>query len=228
MSAGITQHVVEFGKGGTSPAESDGRLDAPAFHRNHAPIGSVLSRILSDGTGDVLEIGSGTGQHVVEYARHAPAITWWPTDLLDSHLRSIDAWRRHEARDNVRVPVRLDASAPDWTLAAHGLPSSFTAIVCVNVIHIAPWRVTEGIVAGARRHLRPGGRLVLYGAFRRDGVHSSPGNEAFDANLRRDNSEWGVRDTADLRTLGAATGLPFAELVEMPSNNAILMFEQRA
>ena len=222
------QHVVEFGKGGTPAAESDGRLDAPAFHRNQAPIWSVLSRFLLDRTGDVLEIGSGTGQHVVQFAGQSPTITWWPSDHLDSHLRSIDAWRRHEGRDNVQAPVRLDASAPDWKLAAHGLPSSFTVMFCVNVIHIAPWRVTEGIFAGAGRHLSPGGRLILYGAFRRDGVHNAPGNEAFDADLRRDNPEWGVRDIADLRKLSEANALRFAELVEMPSNNAILVFERSA
>src|ERR1041385_7661444 len=113
MARGISEHVVEFGKGGTPPAEPDGRLDAPVFHRNHAPIWSVLSRLLSGSSGDVLEIGSGTWQHVVEFARQAPAVTWWPSDYLDGHLRSIDAWRRHEARVNVRPPVRLDASAPD-------------------------------------------------------------------------------------------------------------------
>jgi hypothetical protein len=99
---------------------------------------------------------------------------------------------------------------------------------CANVIHIAPWRVTEGIFAGAHRHLTPFGRLVLYGAFRRDGTHNSPSNEAFDANLRRDNPEWGVRDTADLRKLGDRHGLRFAELVELPSNNAILVFQRSA
>ncbi|HEY3145833.1 MAG TPA: DUF938 domain-containing protein, partial [Dongiaceae bacterium] len=120
----MPRYVVEFGNVG-APPEPDGRLDAPAFHRNHAPIWSVLSRFLSGRTGDVLEIGSGTGQHAVEFARQAPTITWWPSDHLDSHLRSIDAWRRHEGRDNVKAPVRLDASALDWKLAAHGLPSSF-------------------------------------------------------------------------------------------------------
>ena len=220
--------VAEFGTGGSPPAGSDGRLDAPAFHRNHAPIWSVLSRFLSGRTGDVLEIGSGTGQHAVEFARQAPAIRWWPSDHLDSHLRSIDAWRRHEGRDNVQAPVLLDAGAPDWKLAERGLPSSFTAMFCANVIHIAPWRVTEGIFAGAGRHLSPGGRLVLYGPFRRDGAHNSPSNEAFDARLRRDNPEWGVRDTADLRELSEANGLRFAELVELPANNAILVFERTA
>src|SRR4051812_7719133 len=111
------QHVAEFGKGGTRPAEADGRLDAPAFHRNHAAIASVLSRFLAGRSGDVLEIGSGTGQHVVHFAGQSPTITWWPTDHLDGHLRSIDAWRRLEQRDNVRPAVRLDASTADWKLS---------------------------------------------------------------------------------------------------------------
>jgi SAM-dependent methyltransferase len=209
------------------PADADdGRLDAPAFHRNHAPIGSVLSRLLSNRTGDVLEIGSGTGQHAVTFAGKAPRINWWPTDLVDGHLRSIDAWRSHEGRDNVRPPVRLDASALDWELAAHGLPSSFTAIFSANVIHIAPWRVTEGLFAGAGRSLVSGGLLVLYGPFRRDGVHNAPSNEAFDHKLRGENPEWGVRDTADLKACAGRNGLRFVELVEMPANNAVVVFER--
>ena len=220
------EHVAEFGKGGTPPAEADGRLDAPAFHRNHRAIWSVLSRFLLDRSGDVLEIGSGTGQHVVRFAGPSPTITWWPSDLLDSHLRSIDAWRRHEGRENVRAPVRLDASAADWKLAEHGLPCAFTAMFCANVIHIAPWHVAEGIFAGAGRHLTPDGSLFLYGPFRRDGTHNSPGNEIFDANLRRDNPQWGVRDTADLGKLAEVNGLRLAEVAEMPSNNATLVFQR--
>lgn len=219
-------HIAEFGKDGTPPPETDGRLDAGAFHRNHAPIWAVLSRFLLGRSGDVLEIGSGTGQHAAEFARQAPTITWWPSDHLDSHLRSIAAWRAHSQLANLRPPVQLDAIQRDWRLAERGLPRQFTAMFCANVIHIAPWTVAQGLFAGAARHLVPGGRLFLYGPFRRDGVHNSPGNATFDANLRRDNPEWGVRDTADVKKLGAANGLRLAELVEMPSNNATLIFER--
>ena len=220
------RHVAEFGTGRTPPAEADGRLDGPAFHRNHTAIWSVLSRLLMGRSGDVLEIGSGTGQHVVHFARQSPTITWWPSDPLDTHVRSIDAWRRHEKCVNVQTPVRIDASASDWKLAEHGLPSAFTAMFCANVIHIAPWHVAEGIFAGAARHLRVDGRLFLYGPFRRDGRHNSPSNETFDADLRRDNPEWGVRDTADLTKLAGTNELRLAELIEMPSNNATLVFER--
>jgi SAM-dependent methyltransferase len=225
-SAGKPEHVAEFGKGGTPPAEADGRLDAPAFHRNHAPIWSMLWRVLVGRAGDVLEIGSGTGQHAAEFARQSPAITWWPSDHLDSHLRSIAAWRTHFKLTNLRPPIQLDASQRDWRLAERGLPQQFGAVFCANVIHIAPWQVAEGLFSGAARHVSPDGRFVLYGPFRRDGVHNSASNVAFDANLRRDNPEWGVRDTSDLRRLAESNGLRLAELVEMPANNATLIFER--
>jgi SAM-dependent methyltransferase len=219
-------HVAEFGKRGMPRAEADGRLDATAFHRNHAPIWTVLSRFLAGRTGDVLEIGSGTGQHAVEFARQAPAVRWWPSDHLDSHIRSIGAWRAQAKLDNLQPPVRLDASAADWQLPSRGLPREFIAMFCANVIHISPWVVARGIFAAAGRHLRADGRLFLYGPFQRDGIHNSPGNAKFDEGLRRDNPDWGVRDTADLRALAQENHLRLAELTEMPANNAVLVFER--
>jgi SAM-dependent methyltransferase len=224
----MPDYVVEYGKAGMSPPEADGRLDAGAFHRNHPAIWSVLSKFLMGQSGDVLEVGSGTGQHAVEFARQAPALVWWPTDVADSHLRSISAWRASSNLPNLQPPARLDASQLDWGLGELGLPASFLAMFCANVIHIAPWSVAQGLLAGAGRHLRDEGRLFLYGPFRRDGVHNAPSNAAFDESLRRDNPQWGVRDTADLRKLAEANGLRLAELVEMPSNNAVLIFERAA
>jgi SAM-dependent methyltransferase len=224
----MPDYVVEYGKAGTPPPQADGRLDAGAFHRNHAPIWSVLSKFLQDRSGDVLEIGSGTGQHGVEYGRRLPAINWWPTDLQDSHLRSIEAWRAFSKLPNLRAPVRLDASEPDWRLRELGLPTALVAMFCANVIHIAPWPVAEGLLAGAGRQLIANGRLFLYGPFRRDGKHNAPSNAAFDESLRRQNPAWGVRDTADLRKAAEANGLCLADIVEMPSNNAILMFDRAA
>ncbi len=220
--------ALEFGKDGLPPADPDGRLDAPAFHRNHDAIAPALTSFLQGRAGDVLEIGSGTGQHAVAFASRLPSIAWWPTDLSDSHLRSIEAWRKHEKLDNVKPPVRLDASAADWRLNQLGLPSAFTAMFCANVIHIAPWAVAEGLFAGASRHLMPRGRLYLYGPFKRDGVHNAASNAAFDESLRGRDPSWGVRDVADVKKLAAANNLEFSGLAEMPSNNAILTFERTA
>lgn len=218
--------TVEFGKDGPPP--EDGLLDAAAFHRNHDVIAPVLEGFLRDRTGDVLEIGSGTGQHAVAFAQRLPGITWWPTDLNDNHLRSIAAWRAHARLPNVQAPVPLDASAAEWRLRERNMPVSFIAMFCANVIHIAPWAVAEGLFAGAARHLVAGGRLFLYGPFRRDGIHNAPSNAAFDDSLRSRNPEWGVRDIADLKKLGDANALRLVELTEMPSNNAILTFERNS
>jgi hypothetical protein len=226
MAEQPSRYAIEYGKDGLPPAESDGRLDAPAFHRNYMAIGDVLESFLTDRTGHVLEIGSGTGQHAVAMANRLPSMTWWPTDLNDNHLRSIEAWRQRENSERVKAPVRLDASVPDWQLTQLGLPSQFIAIFCANVIHIAPWPVAEGLFVGAGRHLTAAGRLFLYGPFKRDGAHNAPSNAAFDESLRSRNPEWGVRDVDDLRALAAANGLRFVELIEMPSNNAILIFER--
>jgi SAM-dependent methyltransferase len=218
----MPQYVVEFSRdAGSAP---DGRLDAAAFHRNHEPIGAVLSRYLDGTSGDVLEFGGGTGQHAVAFARLLPRITWWPSDANEKHLRSIAAWRAHAGLGNLKPPVRLDLTQPDWRPSGLGLPSAFRAMFCANVIHISPWAVSEGLFEAAGRHLVPGGFLFLYGPFRRDGVHNSPSNAAFDARLRAENPAWGVRDTADLRTLATAAKLDPVETVEMPANNAILVF----
>jgi SAM-dependent methyltransferase len=220
----MPKFTVEFGEDQEQPA--DGRLDATAFHRNHAAIAAVLEQELAGHTGDVLEVGSGTGQHAVTFADLLPSITWWPTDFNDNHVRSIEAWRVHAKLPNVKPPIRFDASAADWKLAERGLTPRFTAIFCANVIHISPWAVAEGLFGGAGRHLEAGGLLLLYGPFRRDGSHNAPSNAAFDVSLRTRDPSWGVRDTADLRALAQRNGLRFVRLEEMPSNNAILIFER--
>ena len=221
----MTRQVTEFGPDGGA-AEPDGRLDAPAFHRNHQPIWAVLQRFLKDRTGDVLEAGSGTGQHVVYFAGQDPDITWWPSDLSAAHLESIAAWRAAAGLPNVRPPQRIDLSDPAWSVAAAGgnAPGKLLAVFCANVIHIAPWRVAQGLVAGAARHLREDGRLFLYGPFKRDGRHTAVSNAVFDTSLRSQDPEWGVRDIGEVAGLAEAAGFELAETFEMPANNLILMF----
>jgi SAM-dependent methyltransferase len=224
----MAEYVVEFGKDG-KPVESDGRLDAAAFHRNHKPIWAVLERFLDGKSGDVLEAGSGTGQHVVDFARRSPQITWWPSDLNEAHLKSINAWRTHAQLANVRAPMRIDLSDPAWCpgLTDGSGPGPLLAVLCANVIHIAPWRVGEGLFAGAAQYLRTDGRLFLYGPFKRDGKHTALSNAVFDTSLRDNNAEWGVRDIADVTMLAESVGLNLAETFEMPANNLILAFERR-
>jgi hypothetical protein len=224
----VAEYVVEFGRSG-APAGADGRLDAPAFHRNHRAIWSVLAPYLANLPGDVLELGSGTGQHAVAFAEAAPQLIWWPSDINDAHLASIEAWRLHAGLPNLRAPHRIDLAAPGWGLGPDApLPRHVRAIFCANVVHIAPWRVAEGLFAGAGPRLQAGGHLFLYGPFRRDGRHTAPSNEAFDASLRQGNPEWGVRDIADLARLAGAAGMRLADVAEMPANNLTLIFERSA
>jgi SAM-dependent methyltransferase len=224
----MAEYVVEFGKDG-SPVEPDGRLDAAAFHRNHEPIWQTLEPLLRGKSGDVVEVGSGTGQHVVDFARRSPDITWWPSDLNEQHLKSIEAWRRYTQRDNVRGPMRIDLADPQWCATMHdgSGPGELLAVFCANVVHIAPWPVAEGLFAGAARYLRPDGQLIVYGPFKRDGQHIAVSNAVFDTSLRSANPDWGVRDVADLGQLAKAGGLALVDTVEMPANNLMLVFARR-
>ena len=221
----MAEYVVEFGRDGR-PVEPDGRLDAAAFHRNHQPIWAVLARLLAGRTGHVLEAGSGNGQHIVHFASESTDLVWWPSDLNDSHLKSIAAWRRHAGLASIRDVQRIDLADPGWVAAfrAAGGPEHLAAIFCANVIHIAPWSVAEGLIAGAGQLLSPGGLLVLYGPFKRDGKHTAVSNAVFDTSLREGNPQWGVRDIADVAALAASHGLALRETVEMPANNMILVF----
>jgi SAM-dependent methyltransferase len=223
----MVEYVVEFGKDG-GPVESDGRLDAPAFHRNHQAIRATLQLFLAGKSGDVVEAGSGTGQHIVDFARHFPEIVWWPSDLNDQHLKSIAAWRAHAGLANIRPPLRIDLSDPAWCPEMHdgSGPANLLVVFCANVIHIAPWRVAEGLFAGAGRYLREAGRLFLYGPFKRGGKHTAMSNAVFDTSLREGNPEWGVRDVEALEELAAGAGLVLIEAIEMPANNLTLVFER--
>jgi Protein of unknown function (DUF938) len=223
----VAEFVVEFGKDG-QPVEADGRLDAAAYHRNHQAIWAVLQPYLADKSGDVVEAGSGTGQHVVHFARQTPDIIWWPSDLNENHLRSIEAWRTHAGLANIRSPLRIDLSDPAWCPPMHdgSGPQKPLAVFCANVIHIAPWRVAEGLLAGAGCYLREDGRLFLYGPFRRGGKHTAVSNAVFDTSLRQQDPQWGVRDVEALDQLAGSAGLVLAKVAEMPANNLILVFER--
>ena len=205
----MAEHGTEFGHDGRA-VEPDGRLDAAAFHRNHAPIWAVLQKFLAGKSGDVLEAGSGTGQHVVHFARHSPDIIWWPSDLNEAHLKSIAAWRAHAGLANIRPRCGSICLIPHGArrcMTAAG-PRQLLAVFCANVIHIAPWRVAEGLFAGAARYLHSDGRLFLYGPFKRDGKHTALSNAIFDTSLRDRDAEWGVRDIADVEKLGQALASP--------------------
>jgi SAM-dependent methyltransferase len=223
----MSKFTVEFGKDGLPPATADGRLDAPAFHRNHDAIWAAVADFLHEKTGDALELGSGTGQHAVAFARQTPRLTWWPSDIYGSHLASIAAYQREAGLDNLRAPQRIDLMDDGWTWQGHTGADKLAAIVCINVIHIAPWRVAQNLIAGAGRLLRGGGQLFLYGPYKRNGKHTAPSNQAFDASLRARNPDWGVRDLETVTAVAHDNGLELTKVTDMPANNLVLAFERR-
>jgi SAM-dependent methyltransferase len=191
-------------------------LVAPAVARNRDVILDVLRRVLPSGL--ILEIASGSGEHAVHFARALPSMTWQPSDHDAVALRSIAAHAVTAGLPNLLAPVDLDAGAASWPL------ERADAVVSINMIHIAPWAATAGLMKGAARLLPKGGCLLLYGPFKRGGQHTSPSNAAFDGDLRARNPEWGVRDVAAVSEVALVHGLRLDEVVPMPANNLGLVF----
>ena len=178
----------------------------------------MLRRVLP-ARGRVLEIASGTGEHAVFVAKALPGLTWQPSDPDPDSRASIAAWSAHERLTNVLPPLDIDVRADDWDVMG-----PFDAVVAINMVHIAPWDAALGLLRGAGRLLGEGGILFLYGPYKREGRHTAPSNEAFDAWLKERDPAFGVRDLAEVQSAAAANGLRLDEIVEMPANNLSLVF----
>src|SRR4051812_25711217 len=192
-------------------------LTSAAAERNKDPILTVLESVLP-ASGSVLEIASGTGQHVCFFAAEMPAIQWQPTEPDESHRGAIEARIRATGLTNVAAPIALDVHEPRWPVAAH-----YDAVLCINMVHISPWSSTNALCLGAARHLRTGGKLVLYGPYLENGA-AAPSNLDFDATLKRRNQQWGLRDLDEVTRVAALHGLQRQQLVRMPANNLTLVF----
>jgi SAM-dependent methyltransferase len=199
----------------------EARLFAPSAARNRDPIWVVLRPELP-ASGLVLEVASGSGEHTVHFARLAgPQIVFQPSDPDAQARASIDAWAATSGQANILPALALDAAADAWPIARADV------VVCINMIHIAPWASTVGLVRGAARVLPPGGLLFVYGPYRRNGGHTAPSNAVFDADLRRRNSTWGVRDLEAVAELSAAAGFAAPGIAEMPANNLCILFRRQ-
>jgi len=193
----------------------DARRLAPAVARNREPLLEVLRGVLP-AEGLVLEVASGSGEHAAHMAAALPDLTWQPSDPDAESRASIGAWA--EGHPNICPALALDASAWPWPI------DRADALLCVNMIHIAPWSATLGLMRGAAALLPAGAPLVLYGPYLRDGVPTAPGNIEFDASLRARNPEWGVRRLQDVAA--AAVGFTLDRVVEMPANNLTVVFRR--
>jgi SAM-dependent methyltransferase len=198
---------------------SPAALTAPAAARNKEPILAVLRRVLPE-TGLILEIASGTGEHVVHFAQALPKLTWQPSDPDPEMRASITAWIAETGLSNVRRALAVDVREEAWPV------EHADAVLCINMVHISPWTATLGLMRGAGRLLGPGGLLVLYGPYKRLGRHTAPSNETFDAQLRASNRQWGVRDLEAVENAARVQGLWLEEVVAMPANNLTVVLRQ--
>jgi hypothetical protein len=193
---------------------------SPASARNREPLLDVLRRWLPV-SGTVLEVASGLGEHAAWFAQALPGVTWQPTDRSAEALDVLVARRAAAGLPNLAPPLVLDAASPDaWPV------ERADAVVCINMVHISPWAATEGLMAGAARVLPAGAPLCLYGPYLEADVETAPGNLAFDADLRRRDPAWGLRDLDAVKALAASHGLTFSERVAMPANNLCLLFRR--
>jgi SAM-dependent methyltransferase len=193
---------------------------SPAAERNKQPIADVLARVLPP-TGLVLEVASGLGQHAEHFARTFPSLAWQPSEPDAEALEILAERVRRAALPNLRAPLELDVHNEAPLLGA------VAAVVCSNMIHIAPWWACAALLLQAERLLVPGAPLILYGPFKRSGEHTAPSNAAFDADLRRRNPEWGVRDLDEVVALARRHSLELAEVVAMPANNLTVVLARQ-
>ncbi len=199
---------------------TDPRRHAPATQRNRDAILAVLRDVLPT-TGIVLEVASGSGEHVIHFARHFPDLTFQPSDPMAESLESVAAWVGSSGVANILPPLRLDVTEWPWPVQAAD------AILCINMIHIAPWAAAEGLLAGAAALLQPGAPLYLYGPYKRGGRHTAESNAAFDDQLRAQNPAWGVRDLEKVAELAESLGFSAPKITEMPANNLSVVFRRR-
>lgn len=193
---------------------------APAAERNQQPILDVLRPRLPP-EGLVLEVASGTGQHASFFSKNLTALRWQPSDASQDALRSIDTRVREADRVNLLPPLELDVRKTPWPL------TDADAVVCINMIHIAPWEATVALFRGASQLLAEAQQLITYGPYRLYGMHTSASNTAFDHSLRTRNAAWGVRDVDDLQRVADETGFDLEERITMPANNMTLIWKQR-
>lgn len=198
----------------------DARRYAPAAARNREAILDVLRRHLPS-QGLLLEIASGSGEHITHFAAGAgDGMIFQPSDPDQSARASVDAWVAALGLTNVRPAIALDAAAEIWPVDHADM------VLSINMIHIAPWAATVGLMRGAARLLPMHGVLFLYGPYRRGGCHTAPSNEAFDRDLRLTDHSWGVRDLEAVTELAVAAGFTVPLIEKMPANNLSLIFRR--
>ncbi len=200
-------------------AGPEDKKHAPATLRNRDAILAVLREHLPE-QGRVLEIASGSGEHICHFAPHFPDVEFQPSDMSEEACRSIAAWAKESAVPNILPPQQIDIERATLDVQLH-------AILCINMVHIAPWSAAQALFAFAEQHLPSKALLYLYGPFLQDDVPTSPGNIAFDQSLRSRDPQWGLRSVSDMKGEAQLHGLVLEHIIAMPANNLSLVFRAR-
>ena len=198
---------------------SGSRRSAPAALRNREPIAEVLAEWLPP-SGLVLEIASGSGEHAIHFAERFPHLEWQPSDIHPDALASIAGWRQEVGLPNLRAPLVIDAASPHWPIDRAG------AVLSINMVHISPWASALGLLDGAVRILAPDAPLILYGPWLKDDIRTVESNLAFDADLKRRDTEWGLRRVEDFADAAEQRGLRLEATRAMPANNLMLLLRR--
>lgn len=204
-------------------SQREARLFSPSAARNRDAIREAFAATMP-GEGTVIEVASGTGEHVAHLAASAPSLFFRPGDPDAASRASIAAWTAHLGLKNIAAPHAIDVTGASW----HKGFSPSNGVLSINMIHIAPFDAALGLMRGAGHLLCDGGRLFLYGPFSRNGVHTAPSNADFDASLKSRDPRWGVRDLEnDILPIANGAGLSLAAVIDMPANNFAAIFEKR-
>ncbi len=208
---------------GAPGGRPDYRLHAPAAVKNRDAVLEVIEK-LAPADADVLEIGSGSGEHAAHIGRHVAGLNWQPSDPDPTMRASISAWIDHAQVANVMPPLAIDCSLPGWWLDLTLEPD---LIVAINFTHIVAQPAIDGLLDGAGHLLRQDGLLLLYGPFRFNGDYTANSNKSFDQMLHQQNPDWGLRDLNNISAYGADCGLGLKEIIAMPSSNHTLVLRRR-
>ena len=191
-----------------------------ACEQNRAPILAILRDAFA-GRQNVLEIGSGTGQHAVYFASQLPHLRWFTSDLPTSHA-SINAWIDAAGLGNIERPLVLDVTRKQWPA------QQFECVFSANTTHIMSWPAVLEMFAGIGQLLVPGGIFCLYGPFNYHHRFTSPSNERFDHWLKGRDPQSGIRNFEDLDRIARENGLRLQADHEMPVNNRLLVWMRPA
>ncbi|WP_296508248.1 DUF938 domain-containing protein [Rhodoferax sp.] len=199
---------------------------SPSAERNKHPILEVLRSVLP-ASGRALEIASGTGQHVVWFAQGMPEWTWYPTEVHRGALYNIEVRATEADLANIEIAQQLDVCREPWFAPGSAMAQPYQLVLCINMLHIAPWAACAALMRGAAASLADDGVLVTYGPYFETGIAPTESNLAFDASLRAHAPSFGIRQLDDVAAEAGRFGLELRARHALPANNLLLVWARK-